>query len=135
MARESAGDPMTQHEQKYEALAQRLGVKALAALVPFSRERIEAALAAGDEHLNTLPLSTWDARHGTEPGSVRLYCGSCAQALPYKPQLGEGVWGLVRRWIGDGRSSEAPRRMWWSLSDTVCVLKHVATHYIAEVSA
>lgn len=81
---------------KCEDIAQKIGVSQLAAIVPFSRAEIMTALAAGDFHLNTLPLAKWDRAH---------------------PLVSFAKTGAV---VGP-----------WSLSDTVCTLKHVAKHYIA----
>lgn len=53
-----AGD--VEHAQKYEALAQTIGLDALRGLMPASPERIRKALETGDVHLNTIPLYKWD---------------------------------------------------------------------------
>lgn len=123
-------DGRDEHFTKYDELARWLGIPALVALIPFSRERVAAALASGDEHLNTLPLRAWDDRHGT-PRQPAGTCKTCGRATPAVNPTG-GVLGLVRaalrRDVGGtgGRVSRA-----WSLCETVCVLKHVATHYYA----
>lgn len=57
------------HFDKYEALAQRLGVAALSRIVPFTESRIRAALsdpsrdAVDRWSLNALPLKRWDDCH------------------------------------------------------------------------
>lgn len=50
--------PQTEHFQKYEALYKAKGKPHFN--VPATREEIQAALAAGDEHLNTIPIKDWD---------------------------------------------------------------------------
>lgn len=50
-----------EHAKKYEALAQKLGVEKLRALIPVSAEKIRAALERGDKHLNSIKLRKWDA--------------------------------------------------------------------------
>jgi hypothetical protein len=119
---------MDAHERKYEALAQALGLDALKALVPFSAERIRQALAAGDQHLNTLPLASWDKCHGKETTKPEKCC-ACGQYKPVKPETQVvGVWALYVANIKRGGLREAGG---WSLSNTVCVLKHVARYHIA----
>jgi hypothetical protein len=49
-----------EHAQKYEALAQLLGVDFLRKLIPASPERVRKALETGDQHLNTIPIYKWD---------------------------------------------------------------------------
>jgi hypothetical protein len=49
------------HSEKYTRAINLLGgLDAVIPLIPFSRTQIQAALANHDEHLNTLPLKTWD---------------------------------------------------------------------------
>src|SRR4029077_7415840 len=50
-----------EHAKKYEALAQKLGVESLRALMPVSAQKIRAALERGDKHLNSISLRKWDA--------------------------------------------------------------------------
>lgn len=85
------------HFDKYEALAQRIGVVALCELIPFTVEKVKAALNRQDLALNSLPLGRWDSQHPL-------------------------IYRLAYDALVDGG---------WSLSDTVCLLKHVARyHYI-----
>ena len=104
---------MTEHETKYEAIAQQIGIDKLRAILEngthtgmYGRERYKsfksfpapaemARLAAEDEHLNNVQLGKWDA----QDSEVRR---------------------LLKR---TGIKT-------WALSDTVCTLKHVAKfHY------
>lgn len=102
----------TEHEEKCEALAQRYGVAALLRKMPVSAAKIVAALAAGDEHLNTIALRLWDRAAG-----VTSREGS--KDWPY-PELRASA--RFHPW------SKIPTS---SLSDRVAVLKHVAKyHYI-----
>jgi hypothetical protein len=89
-----APQPMTagevEHAQKYEALARKIGIEDLQALIPASREQVQKAIETGDRHLGMIPLVKWD-----------------------RAAAGIQVPGLSL-----------------SLSEKVCVLKHVATwHY------
>lgn len=117
---------MTAHDEKYEAIAQWLGVHALAILVPFTADEIRTALASGDEHLNTLALSRWDRMHGA-PVDTPTHCRECGHVLPVPTAT--GVLALVRHTRGHvpGTSGRL-----WSLSDSVCVLKHVARYHVAR---
>ena len=52
---------MSQHTDKYDALIEKMGgLDRVKSRIPFSILQIKKALANGDIHLNTLPLSTWD---------------------------------------------------------------------------
>jgi len=93
-----------EHYQKYEALAQKLGVRALKTCVmsvlglcqhadPVEYLRSELAK---DKHLNTIPLRRWDAR--------------------------EGIVLMLIKKTGGG---------FHSMAQSCCVLKHVAKHHIA----
>ena len=92
----------TQHFTKYDQIAKALGIPALVALVPFSSGSIQRALDAGDDSLNTLCLLRWDMQHTL-------------------------VWELYNQAYSSGRYTEPGG---WSLCNTICVLKHVAIHYI-----
>ena len=85
-----------EHFDKYDALARKLGLSALAALVPVNRDRILKAMT-GERELNNVPLDLWD-------GQFRA-----THQLAIKAGLRA-----------------------WSLGENVCVLKHVARHYIAK---
>jgi hypothetical protein len=49
----------TEHFKKYDALYKAKGSPHFT--VPATPDEIKDALAAGDEHLNTIPLKKWDA--------------------------------------------------------------------------
>jgi hypothetical protein len=80
---------------KYEALAQRIGIVSLRLRMPVSPSQIARALET-DQHLNNIPLGLWDARHPQV----------CALA---------SMAGIK----------------FWSLGESVCLLKHVARHHYA----
>jgi hypothetical protein len=90
-----------EHFDKYAALARRIGWDACLAAVPFTAAEVCAALEAGDEPLNTLPLARWDRAAGAIP-------------LPD----GDFRWGPTPEWLREHRTL--------SLGERVCVLKHVA---------
>ena len=50
----------TEHRAKCEALARRLGVNAILAIMPATPKQIREAYSA-DKHLNNIPLSVWDS--------------------------------------------------------------------------
>ncbi len=56
--------PMTQgeieHAEKYERMAQAIGIDVLQELIPASAEKIRKALETGDIHLNSIPIRKWD---------------------------------------------------------------------------
>ena len=54
-----AGD--VEHAKKYDALARKIGIELVKALIPAKPERIRKALERGDDYLNTIPLHHWDA--------------------------------------------------------------------------
>ena len=49
-----------EHYDKYEALAQKMGIRALINIVPFEKQELINAYA-DDEHFNNLRLRQWDA--------------------------------------------------------------------------
>jgi len=105
-----------EHETRMEALAAALGFDALAKLVPFPVERIRAALEAGDEHLNTLPLARWDCAALNRPFNFRD-----EQFYRF------GDWPEIPlRLSASDKSLPWHKRPSSSLSDRVCVLKYVA---------
>jgi hypothetical protein len=113
-----------EHAEKYDRIAEWLGRAAVESLIPFSDDRVSAALAAGDAHLNTLSLASWDGRHGQE--RARKVCSCCKQVLPPEERA-PGVLDLVRAAIRRARATDTvPLLTAWSLSDTVCVLKRAA---------
>ena len=83
-----------EHRERYEKIAQKVGLKVLAKLVPAKRGQIIEALEH-DEHLNSIALWKWDMLH-----------------YP--------VMVLVRK---------AFPKICWSISGSVCLLKHVAKHH------
>jgi hypothetical protein len=120
-----------EHYRKYEELTRWLGLDALKSLVPFPADRIRQALESGDEHLNTLPLHVWDKQDGGPRKVPTEKCKCCNQTLPVVEA--HGMWALVARAIAsDRRHGLPPKCTSWSLSQTVCVLKHVARYYVAQ---
>jgi len=121
--------PAQEHRAKYLALALQLGFDDLIQLVPATPESIRAALGAGDEHLNTIPLVSWDqAALLGAPGPIA--CPTCGRMGPNPiyandwPQSRLGVSARLLPW------SRVPSL---SLAERVCVLKEVARQ-IAERS-
>lgn len=120
-----------EHIDKYEKLAQTIGIEALVAVLPVSIERIHRALDLGDDHLNGIPLHMWDRATGYNERTVGLMslapkekCSHCGQAI--RPKAGG-------RWYQD-RGAWAPpwdrtKKLHLSAADRCCVLKHVAIHH------
>jgi hypothetical protein len=111
---------MTEHEKKYGKLAKALGWDDVKALIPATIEEVKAALAAGDEHLNSIPLTRWD--HAAL-GASRLLgkkeiCPCCKQTVRIMPPR-HGCGGKLKELFDRIKQGH-------SLSDGVCVLKHVA---------
>lgn len=98
-------DRKVKHRLKYEALAQRIGVAKLRAILPATPERIKAALAGGDQHLNTIPLAAWDKAAGLLPFTK-----------DYRMHYRE-PWTVANAQN-------------LSLAERVCTLKHVATYHL-----
>lgn len=61
-----------EHAEKYEALAQKIGIEELRQLIPASPERVRQVLARGDKHLNMIPLRLWDAAVAGIPERLSL---------------------------------------------------------------
>lgn len=58
MTREDYMNGKVTHKEFYRSVAHEAGISfANSSMLP----KIKAALASGDEHLNTIPLQTWDA--------------------------------------------------------------------------
>ena len=100
---------MTEHEQKYEILAQKIGINALRLLMPVP-PNVMAKRLAEDENLNNIGLATLDRAagylsglHGNGP--VRL-----SFAAPWVSGSANGL----------------------SLAERVCTLKHVAKFHYAK---
>lgn len=58
------GNHTIPHETVMNNAINVLGLDALAQLVPFTVDEVKAALAAGDNALNTLPIKKWDYAAG-----------------------------------------------------------------------
>lgn len=129
-----------EHYEKYKAKAEALGLAELAKLVPASEERIRAALAAGDEHLNSIPMASWDKAAGivsifaANPHckSCRCFVGTVGRTVGNDPRMAiEGVWADAwRPYERDGKKLRA----YWSVAERVCILKWVARHVIAGLA-
>lgn len=52
------------HAEKYEQVAQVIGIDVLRDLIPAPPEKVQKALERGDKYLNTIPLYKWDAAAG-----------------------------------------------------------------------
>lgn len=70
-----------------EIIADAGGPDAFRTLIPVSADRIRAALAAGDAHLNTVPLALWDARSA----AVKAITDRAPRARDDWPTLGNAV--------------------------------------------
>jgi hypothetical protein len=120
---------------KYEALARRLGVEALLKLVPADADRVRAALEAGDEHLNGIPLVMWDrAALGAPETLAERTCPTCKHVRPSDDGAGLGPWSSD--WPQTALKRTARLEPWraapgLSLAERVCVLKHVAKFHLA----
>jgi hypothetical protein len=120
---------MTDHEKKYEELAQKIGVSALIYVLkcynfPTPEEMRERANA--NPHLNNIPLAKWDRAAGRVVYGART-CEHCGTRLPpsnpdsfaldfsppFTPNVANGL----------------------SLAERVCVLKHVALFHYATKTA
>ena len=113
-----------EHYNKYEGAARALGVAGLkqTVLCVASAEEIRRALTA-DKNLNNIPLGKWDNMHE----SVRHSMRNCSRAAWLKHAY------TLFKGYGDPEILSGKMRV-WSLSDTVCTLKHVARYYIAEAT-
>lgn len=92
------------HYEKWERIAQEVGIDRVRRLVlqlVATEERIKASLRE-DEHLNNIPLELWYRLHP-----------------------------LVKQDLAKAQPIEGTSQGWASLSDAVCLGKHVATYYIA----
>ena len=118
---------MSTHEEKYEALAQRIGIPDLVARIPADRESVARAIASGDEYLNSIPIAKWDraaeAWSCVPKQDARLYarrerCACCGNGTRYVVPPTSDLW----RGVG------------LSLAERVCVLKHVALHHYTHAT-
>lgn len=118
-----------EHYDKYERLAQRLGVAALRDRVRTigPPSKLFAALRA-DEHLNSIPLAVWDRLALGEPKAITRHCATCQCRARQSWSPG---------WPGP-ELKESAREIPWnaqpslSLAERVCVLKHVARYHYAS---
>jgi len=112
-----------EHFDKYEALAQRIGIDRLIDVMPVTAERVRRALDQGDEHLNSIPLRLWDQAVGYwEPSYIKPKMQTCP-TCGHKHAVGFSQREFLRlEPFQDGPHSAAER---------VCLLKHVATHHYA----
>jgi hypothetical protein len=97
-----------EHFKKYDKIAREIGIEELKKQIPLEPEEVKSKLKE-DAHLNNIPLSLWDAWAGGKQyndGRVELsYLG---------------FWNTFRY-----------HNFCHSLSERVCLLKHVARWYVA----
>jgi len=98
-----------EHFEKYEALSELIGIKALKAKIPATQEQIKRYLDAGDEHLNKISLRKWDIAAGA---------------------VGDAITGNFHLLWNEPFTREKARSL--SLAERVCVLKHVARHHFIK---
>jgi hypothetical protein len=119
-----------EHHEKYERLTQLLGVATLRALVPVSADRIRQALAAGDEHLNSIPMALWDRATGVRsPFGEKEVCPCCGTIRRVPCDGGDWPYNELRRTARTAPWSAAPTL---SLAERTCVLKHVARYHLED---
>lgn len=106
----------SEHFKKFNKLAHKLGWHKVLELVPVPLTHVRAALDAGDEHLNTIPLHLWDnAALGPQKDSR---CPCCNQIIRYMKPI-HGCDGPLKELFHKAKLGH-------SLSGGVSVLKHVA---------
>lgn len=95
-----------EHFKEFDAIARKLGIPFVLRCLPrqASKEAVTASLKAGDYHLNKIPLAYWDGA----AGGLRPY-----QGHPLAVSFDGGKCKYIA-----------------SLSQRVCLLKHVARHYL-----
>lgn len=108
-----------EHFEKYEALAQKIGLGRLRAAIPFSAERVRRALEEGDEYLNTLPLPVWDSAVGYFQMTMGKEdkCPCC------------GTKRMVKWDARQFRAMEPFENGPHTASERICLLKHVARYH------
>ncbi len=107
-----------EHKEKYEALAQKIGIDKLIPLIPASKERVAECLKC-DEELNLIPLTAWDKAAG-QVGGRNEKCTCCGHPVWQKEHL-----AMEGPWLGHNTP------FIHTLCTRVCVLKHVARfHYL-----
>jgi hypothetical protein len=99
-----------EHYEKYDALARKIGIDTLKAAIPLKPETIRAALKE-DEHLNTISIRKCDQWAG-----FTVHTNMKTQEQKFYGHF-YGVW-------------ERTKNMGLSLAERVCILKHVARHYM-----
>lgn len=104
-----AHPPRVSHQEYYAYLADVIGREAVERIVLMtaSLPQLREALAAGDAHLNTIPLAKWD---GADP-AVRALVAHNARAV------------MAVSWNGQPLRAGS---YCWSRSESVCVLKAAA---------
>jgi hypothetical protein len=100
-----------EHREKYELLAQKIGIAALLEILPKTAEAIHRALDEGDEHLNTWGNGPWDRaagmRFGTWGDGGLISTRQEIWRAPFTPEKARGL----------------------SAAERVCALKHVAKYH------
>ena len=111
-----------EHFEKYDALAAEIGIARIIEAIPFSADSVRRALDQGDEHLNSLPMKKWDQVTGYAGWGVGRIepCPTCGQKRRVK-------WSNrdFRKLPPFEHGPHTP-------SERVCLLKHVAKHYLAK---
>jgi hypothetical protein len=105
-----------EHVDKYHDLASLLGIEAVARLVPVSTFTVQRAILKGDQSLNSISLSKWDYYDPKHRYSTYDQDQYRTRTHP--------VWQLRRATM----KSRGEKTFSMSLSECVCVLKHVARH-------
>lgn len=103
------------HRDIYRRAIDRLGgLEKVKPYIPFTLEEIQKAIPK-DEHLNNLPMRSWDYASGFNTHKDRW---GCEQVTPH----GGGLWRLYRE---NGITSA-------SNSQGVCLLKEAAKEWVEE---
>lgn len=115
-----------EHFDKYDALAAEIGIARIIEAIPFSADSVRRALDSGDQHLNSLPLRKWDQAVGYQEfrtlGGPTVTCPTCGHKKPKSRKLSD------REFVRFKPFEHGPH----SAAERVCLLKHVATHYLAK---
>lgn len=130
-----------EHYEKYAKLAKTLGEDSIERLVAQLVPRCAAALAAGDEHLNTIQLGLWDKLADVTPDGVTMCCGKRRYADNFCPDCGKKLrkpappaekelrddWPYAQlRETARDDSKPWHKAPGLSLAERVCVLKYTA---------